>query len=316
MTIHHGIDDATIRRPVATIGSFDGVHRGHLGVLEALKGAARRVDGESVVITFDPHPREVLYPLERKPGLLTTLPEKAMILERAWVDHLVVLEFTAGLGALEYADFVRRVLVEALGIRGLVVGHDHRLGRGRAGNLESLQRLAGEYRFFLYRCPVIETGDAGVSSTRISDALARGNVRLANALLGYRYSLAGEVVTGNQLGRRIGFPTANLRVEDDRKCLPAPGVYVVDAVVDGDSTGGLLNVGTRPTVSTSGALSVEVHLLDFHRDIYGQRLSVSLVDRLREERKFEHVEELRQQLEQDKAAAALPGAGRGDIFSR
>jgi riboflavin kinase/FMN adenylyltransferase len=261
------------------------------------------VDGEPVVITFDPHPREVLYPLERLPGILTTLPEKAAILARHGVGHLIVLPFTAGLGDLGYADFVERVLVAAIGIKGLVVGHDHRLGKGRAGNHENLRSLAGRHGFFLERQPAFEANGASVSSTRIRDALATGDVRQVNDLLGYRYPLTGKVVPGDRLGRRIGFPTANLRVEDGRKCLPAPGVYAVEASAGGLPARGLLNVGTRPTVSTSGTLSIEAHLLDFAGDLYGNTLTVYLVDRLRGERKFENVEELKRQLERDKAGA-------------
>jgi riboflavin kinase/FMN adenylyltransferase len=305
MVVHYGIQEITLRRPVVTVGSFDGVHRGHLSVIEALKMTARSLGGESVVVTFDPHPREVLYPLERKPGILTTLPEKALLLEQAGVDHLIVLAFTAELGGMEYADFVKQVLVEGIGMQGLVVGHDHRFGKGRAGDHGKLHRLAEHYHFSLGRQPVFKADDVGVSSTKIRDALATGNVRQVNALLGYRYPLTGKVVPGEQLGRQMDFPTANLYVEDRRKCLPAPGVYVIEAAVEGESARGLLNVGTRPTVSTSGNLSIEAHLFDFHRDVYGKYLTVYLVDRLRGERKFENVEELKRQLEQDKAAALL-----------
>ncbi|MDR1274377.1 MAG: bifunctional riboflavin kinase/FAD synthetase [Odoribacteraceae bacterium] len=303
MIIHHGIQDHAIRRPVVTLGSFDGVHRGHLSVIEALEETAALLDGEPVVVTFDPHPREVLYPMERKPGILTTLDEKAALLERRGVTHLIVLPFTAGLGELGYADFVERVLVGAIGIKGLVVGYDHRFGKGREGNYENLRQMAERLDFFLRQVPALEMNDASVSSTKIRDALATGNIRLVNALLGYRYPLTGKVVPGERLGRRIGFPTANLHVEDARKSLPATGVYAVEATVAGETACGLLNVGTRPTVSTSGSLSIEAHLLDFHRDLYGEYLTIHLVDRLRGERKFENVGELQKQLELDKETA-------------
>ncbi|MDR2414916.1 MAG: bifunctional riboflavin kinase/FAD synthetase [Odoribacteraceae bacterium] len=312
MTTHHGIIERSICRPVATIGSFDGVHRGHLSVIEALRATAKKLDGHSVVITFDPHPREILYPMEQKPGILTTLAEKTALLEQRGVDHLIVLPFTGETGRVEYDDFVKQVLVDAIGIKGLVVGHDHRLGRGRAGNHENLQRLANEHAFFLARQPVFETRDVSVSSTKIRDALLTGNVQLANDLLGYHYTLTGKVVPGERLGRQIGFPTANLRLDDDRKLLPAPGVYMIEASVDGELHRGLLNVGTRPTVSTTGRLSVEAHLFDFDRNIYGSSLSLSLLDRVRGERKFENINELKKQLLEDKQTALARGDGGGE----
>ncbi|MDR0544024.1 MAG: bifunctional riboflavin kinase/FAD synthetase [Odoribacteraceae bacterium] len=300
MITHHGINKGDIPRPVATIGSFDGVHRGHLSVIEALRDAAEKLRGHSVVITFDPHPREILYPGERKPGILSTLPEKIALLERRGVEHLVVLPFTAETGNMEYDEFVDRVLVDRVGVKGLVIGHDHRLGKGRAGNRESLQRLADDFHFALRHQPVFATPDGSVSSTKIRDALLAGNVRLANALLGYRYPITGKVVPGEQLGRQIGFPTANLRLADERKLLPAPGVYAIEATVGDETRRGLLYIGARPTVSASGRLSIEAHLFDFDRDLYGLPVTLSLLDRLRGERKFESIEELQRQLLLDK----------------
>lgn len=300
MITHHGINKGDIPRPVATIGSFDGVHRGHLSVIEALRDDAARLRGHSVVITFDPHPREILYPGERKPGILSTLPEKIALLERRGVEHLVILPFTAETGNMEYDEFVARVLVARVGVKGLVIGHDHRLGKGRAGNRESLQRLADDFHFALRHQPVFATPDGSVSSTKIRDALLTGNVRLANALLGYRYPITGEVVPGERLGRQIGFPTANLRLDDERKLLPAPGVYAIEATVGNETRRGFLNIGTRPTVSASGRLSIEAHLFDFDRDLYGLPVTLSLLDRLRGERKFESIEELQRQLLLDK----------------
>ncbi|MDR1414210.1 MAG: bifunctional riboflavin kinase/FAD synthetase [Odoribacteraceae bacterium] len=303
MTIHDGIQARAFGRPVVTVGSFDGVHRGHLSVVDALVEAAAKTRGEAVVVTFDPHPREVLFPMERAPGILTTTREKAEILGARGVEHLVVLPFTTELGGLAYAEFVERVLVGTIGMKGLVVGFDHRFGRGREGDFEGLRGLAAASGFFLQRVPALVTGEGRVSSTRIRDALATGDARLVNELLGYRYALTGRVVAGERLGRRIGFPTANLQVEDGRKCLPASGAYAALATVKGVTTGGLLNVGTRPTVSRSGELSIEAHLFDFNADAYGQEMTVRLVDRLRGERRFENVEELARQLARDKEQA-------------
>ncbi|MDR0766644.1 MAG: bifunctional riboflavin kinase/FAD synthetase [Odoribacteraceae bacterium] len=300
MITHHGIKKSAIHRPVVTIGSFDGVHRGHHALLETLLAVTRELDGQSVVITFDPHPREILYPMERKPGILSTLAEKTALLEQRGVDRLVILPFTRETGQVEYDAFVKHLLVDTVGIQALVVGHDHRLGRGRAGNHENLRRLADEHAFILARQPLVETLGAGVSSTRIRDALLTGNVHLANELLGYRYPLTGTVVPGEHVGRQIGFPTANLRLDDDRKLLPAPGVYAIEATAAGELYRGMLNVGTRPTVSTAGRLSIEAHLFDFDRDIYGDAITLHLLDRVRGERKFENVNELKKQLLRDK----------------
>ena len=303
MVVHDGIARIGLRNPVVTMGSFDGLHLGHQRVIRCLLDTADELGGESVVITFEPHPREVLYPMEKKPGILTTLEEKIALLEQYGVEHLVVLNFTAELGRLEYADFVREILVEALKIKGLVVGYDHRFGKDRAGSFSRLQQLAARYHFHLKEQPVFEANDVNVSSTKIRNALAIGDVRQVNAFLGYHYTFSGRVVDGEKLGRSIGFPTANLHLPNDRKLLPAAGVYVVYGTVDHERYAGVLNIGIRPTVSSHGTLSLEVHLFDFDRDIYGQDVTVQLLDRLRGEQKFNDIRELTRQLEKDKVEA-------------
>lgn len=303
MILHHSIDSLQLHRPVVTIGSFDGVHLGHLSVIDCLKESAEAIGGESVILTFDPHPREVLYPLEGKPGILTTLDEKADILAAQGVRHLIVLPFTRELGNMEYADFVKQILVDRIGMVGLVVGYDHRFGKGRTGDYTSLQTLSEQYRFFLKKLPVYEADNVNVSSTKIRNALSIGDIRRVNSFLGYSYPLTGTVIHGHHLGTRIGFPTANLQISDPRKLLPAKGVYLVYAKVSDQRYPGMLNIGTRPTVSSEGALSLEVHLFDFHRDIYGQTLTIELFDRLRGEQKFDSIEELTTQLVKDREEA-------------
>lgn len=303
MIIHYGIEKINIHKPVVTIGSFDGVHLGHLSVIRCLKDCAGRIGGESVIITFEPHPREVLYPEEKKPGILTTLEEKIAILEADGIQHLIILPFTRELGGLSYDDFVKQLLIDKIGMAGLVIGYDHRFGKDRTGNYESLLHLSEQFHFFLEKLPVFEANDVNISSTKIRNALAIGDITCVNAFLGYRYSLTGEVIEGKKLGRSIGFPTANLQLPDERKLLPALGVYAVSVYVGGIQYHGLLNIGIRPTVSTAGTLSLEVHLFDFTGNLYGETLTVSLIERLRGERKFDDINELKLQLEKDKLTA-------------
>lgn len=300
MQVHYGITDIQITAPVVTMGSFDGVHKGHVQVIGNLKQVAAKLGGESVIISFEPHPREVLYPLEKRPGILTTLEEKIGILKAHGVDHLIILPFTEELANLSYSDFVKRILVDRLGIKGLVVGYDHRFGKNREGSFEVLKAIAGEYRFYLEQEQAYEENEVNISSTKIRTALELGNIALVREFLGYDYPISGKVVHGDKIGRTIGFPTANLQLEDERKLLPASGVYAVRVSVDGVMYGGMLNIGVRPTVSRSGIVRLEVNIFDFHSEIYDKTISVFLLARVRGERKFNDVAELSTQLEADK----------------
>lgn len=300
MQVHYGITDIQITAPVVTMGSFDGVHKGHVQVIGNLKQVAAKLGGESVIISFEPHPREVLYPLEKRPGILTTLEEKIGILKAHGVDHLVILPFTEELANLSYSDFVKRILVDRLGIKGLVVGYDHRFGKNREGSFEVLKAIAGEYHFYLEQEQAYEENEVNISSTKIRTALELGNIALVREFLGYDYPISGKVVHGDKIGRTIGFPTANLQLEDERKLLPASGVYAVRVSVDGIMYGGMLNIGVRPTVSRSGIVRLEVNIFDFHSEIYNKTISVFLLARVRGERKFNDVAELSTQLETDK----------------
>lgn len=303
MQVHNGVENLQLINPVVTIGSFDGVHKGHVQVIQALKKVAQQLGGESVIISFDPHPREVLYPLEKRPGILTTLEEKRQLLESYGVDHLVILSFTRALAELNYADFVRHILVDKIGIQGLVVGYDHRFGKGREGDFEALRSLSEKYEFYIEQEPAYEEHEINVSSTKIRTALELGNINRVQEFLGYDYPITGKVVYGEKIGRGIGFPTANLQVEDGRKLLPAMGVYAVEAKVGGESYGGMLNIGVRPTVSCAGVVRLEVHIFDFQGNIYGEEVTVYLKERIRGEQKFHNIEELRLQLLEDQKRA-------------
>lgn len=300
MHIHYGTDNLHIGNPVVTMGSFDGVHKGHVKVIEGLKACTRKWQGESVIITFDPHPREVLYPDEKRPGILTTLAEKAEILAAYGVQHLIVIPFNRELAALSYDDFVRHILVERIGIKGLVVGYDHRFGKNREGNFDVLKGLAETCHFHIGQEEALTANEVHVSSTKIRTALELGDIALVNDFLGYDYPISGEVVHGDKIGRTIGFPTANLKVYDERKLLPAAGVYAVKVFSQDKEYEGMLNVGIRPTVSNSGIVRLETHIFGFDGNLYGEQMTVSLVRRVRGERKFDTLQELSAQLSRDK----------------
>ena len=299
MKVHYEVENIDIKYPVVTIGSFDGVHLGHACVIQHLKEKAANIDGESVIISFEPHPREVLYPREKKIGILTTLEEKVTILEKYGVDHLIILKFTLEFAQQSYTDFVKKILIDKLKIKGLVVGYDHRFGKDRAGNFENLQELANKYGFFLEKEVVFEEDDVNVSSTKIRNALTVGDITTVNRFFGYLYSITGKVVYGHHLGHKIGFPTANIQVSDERKLLPAIGVYAVKVIIGQEIFNGMLNIGIRPTVSNDGQVSCEVYIFDFSQNLYGKTITINFINRIRGERKFNDIEELRAQLQKD-----------------
>ncbi len=300
MRIHYGTEDLHIDNPVVTIGSFDGVHKGHVQVIESLKRVAERLGGETVIISFEPHPREVLYPMEKRPGILTTLEEKSEILSSLGVGHLMILPFTRSLAELDYKDFVRHILIDRVGMKGLVVGYDHRFGKNREGTFEKLQQLSEKYHFYLEQEEANEENQINISSTKIRNALQVSDIARVNDFLGYPYTLSGQVVTGDRIGRAMGFPTANIQLQDERKLLPAAGVYAVEVCIEGETYGGMLNIGVRPTVSCSGIVRIEVHIFDFDRDIYQREIKIALMARIRGERKFDGVNELASQLKRDR----------------
>jgi riboflavin kinase / FMN adenylyltransferase len=287
-------------RSVLTVGTFDGVHLGHQAIIRYLCSRARAVDGVAAVVSFDPHPREVVTG-ERVP-LLTTLDERAELLDELGVERFVVLPFTRDLSMLEPEEYVRRVLVEMIGLREIVIGYDHRFGRNRSGGRETLEALSGSYGFTVDVIPEQVVADITVSSSKIRKLLAaEGDVRGAAELLGRPYHLTGTVIRGDQRGRAIGFPTANHRVHGETKLVPKPGVYAVRASSSDLSAAGMMNIGTRPTFDDGEQVHVEVHLFDTERDLYGRDLRIAFIERIRDERRFESIEELVEQLSSDEA---------------
>lgn len=298
---------------VVTVGSFDGVHRGHEAVLREIAARARAAGRHSVLVTFDPHPMAVVNPAAA-PLLLTTGPERREILAQTGLDYAVLLHFDRALAAMPPEQFVREVLVRGCGMRELVIGHDHGFGRGRQGDVELLGRLGAALGFAVDVVPALEVDGHAVSSTQVRRAVAGGDLALAARLLGRRYFATGQVVPGDGRGRGLGFPTANLACIPPRKLLPPDGVYAVRVEWRGGRADGMMNQGGRPTFQQAER-SLEVHLLDYAGSLYGEWLKVEWVARLRDVRRFPSLDALRAQLERDRssARAALAATATGTL---
>lgn len=282
---------------VVTVGTFDGVHRGHREVLAEIVARARAKGRKSVLVTFEPHPLRVIRP-DQAPPLLTPLAEKIPLLAESGLDYTYLLEFTPELQSYPARRFVTEILLARTGMRELVMGHDHGFGRGREGSVDTLRELGAEIGFGVDVVEAVTVDGAAVSSTRVREALGAGEMGRAATLLGRFYSLRGEVVHGSHRGRELGFPTANLRLESTEKLLPREGIYAVFARFRGERVPALLHLGPRPTFAGEPA-SVEVHLLDWSGDLYGEVLEVELRERLRGIEKYDSAEALVEQMERD-----------------
>ena len=302
LNIFHSINDfKSTKKTIMTIGTFDGVHIGHREILERVTQKKMGDDAESLVLTFFPHPRMVLE--ERSTvKLLNTVSEKIDLLEKIGIENLVIHPFDAIFSNLTAHEFVKMVLVDQFNIKKIIIGHDHRFGKNRTANIVDLVTYGKQYGFEVEQISVQEIADVSVSSTKIRQALQVGNMALANEYLGYAYFLSGTIVKGKQLGRTIGFPTANLKIEENYKLIPLNGVYIVKSVINKEIVFGMMNIGHNPTVAGEN-LSVEIHYFDFDADLYGIELSVSILQFLRAEQKFESVALLKEQLEKDKKTA-------------
>lgn len=289
--------------PVITIGTFDGVHLGHSKILNRVKHQAKLIGGQSVVITFNPHPRQVLFPFDENLKLLTTQLEKIEYLEKNGIDVLIVIEFTKAFSRLTAMEFIRDILVNQLGVKELIIGYDHHFGRNREGSIESLREMATAFDFKVEEIPAELIDEVTVSSTKIRNAINEGDFETANAFLGYNFKFSGVVEHGQKLGNTIGFPTANIKVDDKTKILPAKGVYAVLVDCNFSTYLGVMNIGYRPTVGTFEQLRIEVHIFDFDKEIYGTELAITIVEKIREEQKFDGIEKLKQQISKDVIAA-------------
>ena len=282
---------------VLSLGMFDGVHFGHISIINLLKSVAQENNLETAILTFWPHPRKVFNPNDEL-KLLNTLNEKLNLLENANLDVVFLKSFDENFRNLTGEEFVRQILVQKLNVKHIIIGHDHVFGKNKSGNFELLQKLSKELDFVVQQLDAVKEGEFNISSTKIRNCLGNGNIISANKMLGYHYSVSGKVIDGKKLGRTIGYPTANIEV-DELKLLPKKGAYIVEVYVKNKFYKGMLSIGTNPTVN-GDKLTVEVYILDFNEDIYGDEITVKFRDFLHEEIKFESLEKLIERLDEDK----------------
>ena len=282
---------------VLSLGMFDGVHFGHISIINLLKSVAQENNLETAILTFWPHPRKVFNPNDEI-KLLNTLNEKLNLLENANLDVVFLKSFDENFRNLTGEEFVRQILVQKLNVKHIIIGHDHVFGKNKSGNFELLQKLSKELDFVVQQLDAVKEGEFNISSTKIRNYLANGNIIGANKMLGYHYSVSGKVIDGKKLGRTIGYPTANIKV-DELKLLPKKGAYIVEVYVKNKFYKGMLSIGTNPTVN-GDKLTVEVYILDFNEDIYGEEITVKFRDFLHEEIKFESLQKLIERLDEDK----------------
>jgi len=285
---------------IVTIGTFDGVHIGHKKILEKIICNTNNSDYESLVLTFFPHPRTVLQS-ETEMKQLNTIEEKSDLIKKAGIDNLVIHPFDKDFSQLTAEEFVQKVLVSTFNVKKIVIGYDHRFGRNRTANIDDLIAFGNKYNFEVEQISAEELNEVAVSSTKIRNALSEGNIELANSFLGYNYSIKGSVVQGKQLGRTIGFPTANVKVNEDYKLIPKSGVYVVKCKIENQSYFGMMNIGTNPTVENTNQIQkIEVNIFDFDAEIYDKSITVTFLKRIRSEQKFDSLESLKAQIAMDK----------------
>jgi riboflavin kinase/FMN adenylyltransferase len=307
LKIFHSINDfqvsanGSIKKTILTLGTFDGVHFGHKKILEKLTQNTENDKYESLVLTFFPHPRMVLQE-DSDIKLLNTIEEKIDLLDKIGIQNLVIHPFDEKFSRLTAAEFVKDILVDQFHIHKIIIGHDHRFGRNRTANIEDLKTFGKQYNFEVEEITAQEIKEVSVSSTKIRQALSEGIVSLANEYLGYNYSLTGIVAKGKQLGRTIGFPTANIQLEENFKLIPKNGVYIAKSIINDETVLGMMNIGNNPTVEGKNQ-TIEINFFDFNDDLYGQKITVSLLERIRSEQKFESLSLLKEQLKKDKNTA-------------
>lgn len=299
MKIYRSIEEIEgLNNTVATIGTFDGVHTGHREVISHLTRMAKSNYTESLLITFEPHPRIVLNKDVDDLRFINNSKEKIKLLSNSGVDHLLILPFTYDFSKISARDFIQTYLIDQLNVKAMIIGYDHHFGRMDNGD-ENVAVLLKEYGILVERIPEQDVLNVAVSSTKIRQAIMEGDILMANKFLSYRYGLCGTVVHGNKLGRTLGFPTANLMLDYKLKLLPQDGVYAAWAFFRGQSYKAMLNIGFKPTVLGSDR-SIEIHIIDFNQIIYGEFLEVELVEKVRDEKNFENLDRLKRQLENDR----------------
>jgi riboflavin kinase/FMN adenylyltransferase len=286
------------KKTIVTIGTFDGVHIGHQKIIEKLIQGSKNSNCESLILTFFPHPRMILHEASSI-KLLNTINEKSGFLKKMGLDNLVIHPFDIKFSNLSAEEFVKTILVDSFNIQKIIIGYDHQFGKNRAANIDDLIAFGDKYGFEVEQISAQEVDSVSVSSTKIRDAIANGTMAVANEYLGYNYLLSGKIIKGKQLGRTIGFPTANIKIEENYKLIPKNGVYIVKSIIQEKTVFGIMNIGLNPTVNGED-LSIEVHFLDFDIAIYNTEITVSVIDRIRDEQKFSSIDLLKAQIQKDK----------------
>lgn len=302
MKVYHDIKDfRKIPNAIVTIGTFDGVHLGHQAVFKQMVDKARQIGGETVVITFFPHPRIVISPNDNRLRLITTQEDKIEHLRRSNIDNLIIINFTKEFSHTSSEDFIKDYVVRYIQPAILVIGYDHHFGSNRSGDFDTLSKLGMEFHFAVEKINEQDIEDITISSTKIRSALQKGDIKLANKLLGYSYSTSGIVKHGDSIGRTLGFPTANISIKPEYQLIEKAGVYATIARVDGKDYPSMTYIGRRPTISNGLPTSIETYIMDFDGDIYGKEIRVTFIDRVRDEMTFDKLERLKSQIQEDKA---------------
>lgn len=299
MKVYHNLQSySSSSKTIVTLGTFDGVHIGHRVILEKLKTQANINSLESLVLTFFPHPRMVLQQ-NSEIKLLNTIAEKIQLLESINIDNLIIHPFDIEFSRLTAEEFVKDILVDKLNTAKIIIGYDHRFGRNRTATIEDLIEFGKLYNFEVEQILAKELDEVTISSTKIRKALENGNISLANEFLGYNYFISGKIISGKKIGRTIDFPTANIKIEENYKLIPKNGVYIVSSEINKVTVFGMMNIGNNPTVDGNSE-SIEVHFLNFNQDLYNEKLKISFITRIRDEEKFNSIEELKNQLKKDR----------------
>jgi riboflavin kinase/FMN adenylyltransferase len=300
MHIYHHIDEFTrLNNAIVTIGTFDGVHLGHRKIISGIKELAESTGGETVLLTFFPHPRMILHPEDESIKLINTIPEKAELLEQLGIDHLIITPFSRDFSNQSAGEYIRDVLVNKIGTKKIVIGYDHRFGKDRQGGLNDLLRLGPVYGFDVVEIPEQDINEVAISSTRIRKALLKGEIELANTLLGYPFFITGRIVRGDQIGRQLGYPTANIVIPETYKLIPSDGIFAAKVKIEGVKYGGMAYIGTRPTINGTRR-NIEVNIFDFDKEIYNQQVSMEFHNFVRGDMKFDSLDELKAQIAMDK----------------
>ena len=305
MQVHYGFESyKNIKNPIVTVGTFDGVHFGHQKIIQRLQKIAKKNNGETVLLTFDPHPRKILLN-DQGLKLIHTINEKINILENLGLDHLVIYPFTLEFSKFSAKRYIDELLIQKLGTHTLVIGYDHHFGNDREGNIDLLKKYEKSNPFYLEEIKAHEIEEIKISSTKVRSAIEKGNIHLVNDYCGHFYEFSGEVVHGNGIGKTIGTPTANIKLNSYEKIIPFDGVYAVVCEIKGANYKGIMNIGYKPTIDEGQKRTVEIHLFDYEKDIYGQDLRTKVIERIRDEVKFNSLKELKSQILKDNEKAKI-----------